>query len=255
MKNKVIDMFSGKTIIQNEGKKYSEILSDFIKPFENDFPDEMEIDDVIGFACNAWNLGCMSQIMPKKEFTNLLTSSEPFPEPENTILKKMIDFKIKKFAPFDRFIDDFELKEKNGELVLTILTQEKEAFLTKLMEEHTDFLPEKADFEEAYINRYAIVIKPLQPFFDWINSLYPEDDKINEVDEANIYLVDNNIDDIEKWLRKKFDKFFTMELDDWHTDKKDWPQKRSYKMFKQWFNIDISTMIYDMENKPVYKEY
>jgi hypothetical protein len=254
MKNKVIDMFSGKTILQNEGEKYSDILNNFIKPFENDFSNEMDIDDVIGFACNAWNLGCMSQIVPKEEFENLLASSEYFLEPENTILKKMIDFKTKKFASFDRFIDDFELEEKNGELVLTVLTQEKEAFLTNLMEEHSEFLPEEIDFKEGYINRYAIVVKPLQPFFDWLNSLNPKDDAINEVDEANVYLVDNDIDDIEKWLRKKFDKFFTMELDDWHTNKKEWPQYRSYKMFKQWFSVDISTMVYDMENRPVYKE-
>ena len=247
-------MFSEKTIIQNEGKKYSDLLNSFIKPFENDFPNKMDISDVIGFACNAWNLGCISQIMPKKEFAKLLASSEPFPEPENTILKKMINLKTKKFASFDRFIDDFELKEKNGELILTVLTIEKEAFLNNLMEDHSDFLPEEVDFEEGYINRHAIVIKPLQPFFDWLNSLNPEDDAINEVDEANIYLVDDDIDDIEKWLRKKFDNFFTMELNDWHTNKKEWPQKRSYKMFKQWFSIDISTMIYDMERRPVYKE-
>ena len=253
MDNKVIDMFSGKNIIQNEGKKYSAMLDELIKPFESDFPDDMDIEDIISFGCNAWNLGCMSEIMPKNEFANLLASSDPFPEPEKTILKKMIELKKKKFASFDRFIDDFELKEKNGELVLTVLTQEKEAFLTKLMEETPDYIPGEADFEEGYINRHAIVIKPLQPFFDWINALYPED-PINEVDEANIYLVDDGIDDVEKWLKKKFDKFFTLELEDWHTNKKEWPQKRSYKMFKQWFSVDISTMIYDMENKPVYKE-
>jgi hypothetical protein len=252
MKNKVIDLFSTQNIVQNQGKKYSEMLNDFIKPFEHDFPDEMDIDDVVGFACNAWNLGCLSLIVPKEEFNKILLAN-PFPEPEKTILRKMIDLKKKKFASHDRFISDFNLEETNGDLVLSLLTEEKEAFLNKLLEEAPDFIPEKADFEEAYINRHAIIIKPLQPFFDWINSLYPED-PINEVVEPNIYLVDNNIDDVEKWLRKKFDKFFTRELYDWHIEKKDWPQRRNYKMFKAWFSVDISTLIYDMENRPVYKE-
>ena len=244
MDNKVIDMFSGKNIAQNEEKKYSDMLNDFIKPFENDFPEDMDINDVIGFACNAWNLGCLSQIMQKEEFNKTL-STNPFPEPQKTILKKMIDLKNKKFSSYERFIDDFKLEEKGGELVFTVLTQEKETFLTNLMEE--------ADFEEAYINRYALVIKPLQPFFDWLNELSPEN-PVNEVHESNIYLIDDGIDDVEKWLKKKFDKFFTMELYDWHTEKKEWPQRRSYKMFKEWFSIDISTMIYDMENRPVCKE-
>ena len=252
MKNKVIDMFSGKNIVQNEGKKYSDMLNDLMKPFENDFPKEMDVDDIIAFACNAWNLSCMSQIISKNEFTKLL-ASEPFSEPKKTILKKMIDLKKKKFATFDRFIDDFKIEEKNGELVLTVLTQEKKAFLTKLMEEPPDFIPEKADFEEAYINRYAIVIKPLQPFFDWINKIYPKD-PVNEVNEANIYLVDKNIKNVEQWLKKKFDMFFMFELDDWHTNKKEWPQKRTYKMFRQWFSVEVSTMIYDMESRPIYKE-
>lgn len=253
MGSKVIDMFSGKNIVRNEDQKYSEMINDLVKPFENDFPQEMEIKEIFDFACNAWNLGCMSQILPKEEFYKML-SKNPFPEPEKTILKNIIDLKNKKFASFEKFISDYEIEEKNGELVLTVVTQEKESFLAMLMDESTDFIPEEADLEEAYINRSAIIIKPLQPFFDWINALYPED-PVNEADEPNIYLINDDIDDVEKWLKKKFDKFFTMELEDWHTNTKEWPQKRSYKMFKQWFSVDVSSMIYDMENSPVYKEH
>lgn len=46
-----------------------------------------------------------------------------------------------------------------------------------------------------------------------------------------------------------------MELDDWHMNKKEWPQKRNYKMFKEWFQIDFSSMVYDMEKRPVSKEF
>jgi hypothetical protein len=252
MENKIINMYQGKNLIQNEGKKYSDMLSNLIEPFENDFPKDMDIDEIISFACNAWNLACMSQVIPKGEFKKIL-SNNPFPQPKKTILKKMIDLKNRKFASHNRFIDDFKLEEKNDEFVLTVITQEEEAFIAKLMDESPEFLPEEADFEEAYINRYAIIIKPLQPLFDWINAIYHED-PVKEVDEANVYLVDDNIDDVEKWLKKKYDKFFTMELEDWHMNKKEWPQKRNYKMFKEWFRIDISTMVYDMENRPVYKE-
>ena len=44
-----------------------------------------------------------------------------------------------------------------------------------------------------------------------------------------------------------------MELNDWHDNKKEWPQKRNYKMFKLWFRVEISEMIYDLEKKPVSK--
>lgn len=54
--------------------------------------------------------------------------------------------------------------------------------------------------------------------------------------------------------QKKYDKFFMMELDEWHKNKKEWPQIRSYKTFKQWFKVDISKMIYDLEKRPIVKE-
>ena len=253
MEKKVIDLFSGKNIVQNDGKKYSEMLLELIDPFEYDFSDNMTPDDIINFGCYAWNLSCLSQIMPKNEFKKLLKGSDDMPKSEMIILKKMISLKKKKFASYDRFINDFDVKEVNGQFELTVLTEDKESFLASIIEETNDSLIQETNFENAYINRFAIIVKPLEPFFNWINAIYPEDAP-HEVDEANVYLVDDGIDDIEKWLKKKFDKFFMMELEDWHTNKKEWPQKRSYKMFKQWFSVDISTMVYDMENRPVLKE-
>jgi hypothetical protein len=42
---------------------------------------------------------------------------------------------------------------------------------------------------------------------------------------------------IEKWLQRNFDRIFQNELNDWHTDEKDWPQKRTFKIFLEWFGI------------------
>jgi len=111
------------------------------------------------------------------------------------------------------------------------------------------------DFKENYINRKAIIIKPQQAFVDWYLRINPEDDFDFEKDikKTNIYLVDNGINNLEKWLKKKFDKFFMMELEEWCEDKKEWPQKRNYKMFKLWFKVETSDIIYDLERKPVLK--
>ena len=113
----------------------------------------------------------------------------------------------------------------------------------------------KNDFEDNFINRSAISLKPLQPFIDWHDSIYP-DSKFDEAtyNEVNIYLINGSYnEEIEAYLKKKFDRYFMMELDGWHTDKKEWPKRRNYKMFKEWFRIDISTAVYDMEKTPVSK--
>lgn len=98
------------------------------------------------------------------------------------------------------------------------------------------------------INRNAIVIKPKKPFFDWLNYLYPES-PVNEKEEANIYLIkekDSN-EAIEKWLSRSFDQLFQNELNDW-------PQKRTYKLFKEWFDFEIHSMVLDLEETEITKD-
>ncbi|MBN2729194.1 MAG: hypothetical protein JXR53_08205 [Bacteroidales bacterium] len=250
MKKKVISLFGNNKVIQNEGVKYSELLEQFISPFTNEFEDKEYLEDIFEFAINAWNFGNIKALVPKDEFEKSAHLMRA--EVDGVLLNKMIDYKVANFKAYDNFIVDYELTLNEGEdPILSITTQEKEVYLTNMMDALDNEVSEN-DFEENFIDRSAIVLKPQQPLFDWINKLYPEN-KIFEVEECNIYLVNEEIDDLEKWLSKKFDKFFMMELDAWHTNKKEWPQKRNYKMFKQWFQVDISTMIYDLEKRPVLK--
>jgi hypothetical protein len=132
------------------------------------------------------------------------------------------------------------------------VTQEEDAYLSNMMDSLDNEVTED-DFKENYINRSAIILKPQQPFLDWYANLNPDDELEEDIKETNIYLVDDGIDDVEKWLRKKFDTFFMIELREWHNNKKEWPQKRNYKMFKLWFKVETSIMIYDIVKKPVLK--
>ena len=251
MKNKVINLFGNNKVVQNKGVKYSKLLEQFMNPFMNEFEDYEFIEDIFEFAISAWKFGNIKSFVPKEEFEKASYSIQD--DEVGILLNKMIDYKVANFKGYENVIIDYELKEVNAgeDPILSVITQEKEPYLLNMMDAFVDDVSEN-NFDENYINRYAIVIKPQQPFFDWINKLYP-DDKISKFGESNIYLVNDEIDDLEKWLQKKFDKFFMMELDDCHIVKKDWPQKRNYKMFKQWFQVDISTMIYDLEKKPVLK--
>ncbi len=251
MKDNVINLFGNK-IIPNTSVKYSELLEQFMSPFVNEFRDTEYIEDIFEFAINAWNFGNLEILLPEGEFekaTGLIQEQGV----DTVLLRKMIDYKISTFREYENFIVNYDLKEvKAGEdPILSIITQEKEIYLANMM----DTLVTEDDFEENYINRSAIILKPQQPFVDWYFNLNPEDelDFEEDIKETNIYLVDDKIDDVEKWLRKKFDKFFMMELDEWCANKKDWPQKRNYKMFKLWFRIEISEMIYDLEKNPVIK--
>ncbi|QTE21543.1 hypothetical protein [Polaribacter cellanae] len=252
MSNKVIDLFGNHKIIPNTGVKYSSLLEQFLNPFMSDFDNLEYIEDIIEFAINAWNMANINSIMSNKDAEKAMNSIEN--DKDILLLKKMIAHKQAKFKEYTNFIVDFELKEVNdgGDPILSVITQDEDAYLTNMVNKMEEVgLQNQENFEENYINRSAIIVKPKQPFIDWHNNLYP-DSKMDEID-IDIYLVNDAIEDLEKFLKKKFDKIFTMVLEDWHTNKKEWPQRRNYKMFNQWFRVEVSETIYDLEKEPVLK--
>ena len=105
------------------------------------------------------------------------------------------------------------------------------------------------------INRNAIVVKARKPLLDWVKYIYP-DDPLTETEEGNIYLIreKESNEEIEKWLKRNFDKIFQNELNDWHTDEKHWPQKRTFKLFQEWFEYEIHSMVLDLEDTRITKE-
>ena len=106
------------------------------------------------------------------------------------------------------------------------------------------------------INRNAIVVKPKKPFFDWVNSIEKNTIAIDKKYEYNIYLVkeqDSNEDTL-SWLKKNFHGIFNNELNDWTINQSKWTDKRTYPVFKEWFDVEISSMILDMEDFDIIKE-
>ena len=249
MKSKVVNLFGDKNKDQNEN--YAVLLRELIEPFKQEFPEEFSFEDIIYFGLNAWNFGNMNSILAPKDYKRILSAASPRYD-EASLLTKLVKRKVAKFKEHKLFIGDFEIIESDGEPIIRVTVEDEEEFLEKLMNEG-DPSQMETNFEEGYINRYAIILKPKKPFFDWINKVEPNDPQY-EVDESNIYLVSDEIHDVEGWLKKNFTKFFVYELEDEILDKKNWPKNRNYKMFKQWFNVEFSTMIYDLENNPVYKE-
>ncbi|MBK5210242.1 MAG: hypothetical protein JJE44_12195 [Flavobacteriaceae bacterium] len=258
-KNKVINLFGDNNVIPNtKDVSYSKLLEQFIAPFQNNFPEDFFPEDIFEFAITAWNFGNISMLIPKEEFEKTMVLAAEGSD-HYQLLRKMINYKAANFKTYSNFIKDFEFTEKKGKAILTVETQEKEAYFAEISGfsemsgfDDDDDIDDFREYEENYINRFAIVVKPLKPFADWLFNLYPKDE-YPEFMESHIYLVNDEIDDLEAWLKKKFDRFFKFELDNWHTEKKEWPQKRTYKMFKQWFQVELSTMVFDTEEEPVSK--
>ncbi|BBO81577.1 hypothetical protein DSCO28_21430 [Desulfosarcina ovata subsp. sediminis] len=100
------------------------------------------------------------------------------------------------------------------------------------------------------INRQVAVIKPKDPYIKWINSLPGTTDpvSIDELqDDCTAILLPHFDTEQESmnFLKKNFRSIFENELFGWHTDEKDWPKKLSFRLFQEWFEIELHTEVID----------
>ena len=99
------------------------------------------------------------------------------------------------------------------------------------------------------INRTVITIKGKEPFVEWANSFDDGGPKmnINEL-HSTAYLIPDTYDEFnyEKYLKKNFKTIFMSELHSWMIEPSVWPKKLTYKVFTEWFEIQISDMVFDL---------
>ncbi len=104
------------------------------------------------------------------------------------------------------------------------------------------------------VKRTALIIKYKKPFYDWLTFMDPVDKNHHDTDH-DVYLLPDfeEVSQMEKWLNKNFDSIFCDQLNNWYTDETVWPQKRTFKIFKEWFDYSLHTMISDTQDGPIDK--
>jgi hypothetical protein len=77
-----------------------------------------------------------------------------------------------------------------------------------------------------------------------------------QMDEYNSYLIKDSIlpQHPQKALKDEWEWIFENELFGTCTDEDAWPQKRTWKMFNEWFDLKFSTVILDLIEGPIFKE-
>jgi hypothetical protein len=103
------------------------------------------------------------------------------------------------------------------------------------------------------INRTALVITPKKEFFNWLNTV-DEGNPVAFPDmEAEVYLLPDFMEqrEIDAWVKKHFDFFFTDFLFKWFTHEDLWVKNRTYQLFNLWFDYTTHTMVYDVVDMPI----
>jgi hypothetical protein len=109
------------------------------------------------------------------------------------------------------------------------------------------------------INRTVILLAPKQPFLDWLNDVDPDDEALTleELSEDNeVFLIPqfNDNSDSEKWIEARWESLFEHMLLGWVEDEASWPQERTLDMFRDWFDIRVHTMAWDLSGDPLFVE-
>ena len=106
------------------------------------------------------------------------------------------------------------------------------------------------------LNRSAMVIKPKQPFLDWLHSADPTSRSLTLQElaqEPTVYLIPecDTKDDVRQALCELCGEIFLEELSGWFTDTTTWPQDRSFDLFCRWFEFEHHSMLIDLCDGPL----
>ena len=109
------------------------------------------------------------------------------------------------------------------------------------------------------INRSAIVVKPAQPFLDWLHRVDPTSAQLTLDDlslEPTIYLLPEcqGKEEAIECLREVCTEIFEEQLDGWYRVPSTWPAERDLHAFLIWFEWSLHSMIIDLGEIPIEHE-
>jgi hypothetical protein len=108
------------------------------------------------------------------------------------------------------------------------------------------------------INRTAITLVGAQPYLDWTRQ---KEADVNQgtltVARAKTYgsaflLPEFELEeDIQEWVEENASWLFEFQLAAWTEDESSWPATRDLKTFRQWFRVDIHSVVVDMADDDI----
>jgi hypothetical protein len=104
------------------------------------------------------------------------------------------------------------------------------------------------------LNRIAVSITAKQPYIDWTRKHDADASKgLLTVRVASVKPYGTAIllpefdveEDVHEWIEDNASWLFEFQLSSWTESESAWPQTRDFKMFREWFRIDIHTTVVD----------
>lgn len=109
----------------------------------------------------------------------------------------------------------------------------------------------KDDSSDVYkvINRSALILEPTPEFLAWMKAMPGDPFEMTYDDfkeDVSVYLLPDELNNPESWLRRNFKPILEQELFNWCTDDSLWPPHLDYKTFKSFFKQRFCLMVVDL---------
>ena len=111
------------------------------------------------------------------------------------------------------------------------------------------------------INRTAVSVVGAEPYVEWTRSrdaaFAPAKELSVSVPRAkpfgSVYLLPEGVEeeDLLEWIEDNYAVLFESQLSAWTEDESAWPQERDLEMFKEWFHVNIHTVVIDAADDDV----
>lgn len=103
------------------------------------------------------------------------------------------------------------------------------------------------------LDRWAAIIKPRQPFLNWLNGLpgsLPPALGLEQMRSGCTTLLIPEFDDPDEavaFVYRLWRDLFESELSAWCPDRKLWPSGHSVEKFMEWFDVEIHSPVIEVE--------
>jgi hypothetical protein len=99
------------------------------------------------------------------------------------------------------------------------------------------------------IDHGLIILRPKQPFLDWVNSWSPKDQLLTMEDvqeDAPAILVPEFESDEEalEFVKANATEILMNELSEWCLEPSLWPKKQDYSTLSTWFTLELHSTVY-----------
>ncbi|MBP7999931.1 MAG: hypothetical protein KA314_03740 [Chloroflexi bacterium] len=102
------------------------------------------------------------------------------------------------------------------------------------------------------INRGVVVVKPKQPFVDWLNQLPDAEEEepftiAGLHEDCTVLLIPDfpSLEEMEAFINPLKPDLFEHELANFWEDPQQWPDNLSARIFDEWFDLEAHSMVYD----------